>query len=137
MRHECFCAPRVGKAEMFKSPSLATVKDSTFMKDSVHQRTCVFAQLYPTLGDPMDCSLSGSSVHGIMSARILELFAISSSSRESSRPPGIEPACPASPALRRFFYHLSQLGSPISLIDSCNSLQIGFSSPVSAPSISP
>ena len=59
MRHECFCAPRVGKAEMFKSPSLATVKDSMFMKDSVLQRTCVVAQLYPTLGDPMDYSLVG------------------------------------------------------------------------------
>ena len=61
---------------MFKPPSLATVKDSTFMKDSVLQRTCVVAQLYPTLGDPMDYSLSGSSVHGISQARILEWAAI-------------------------------------------------------------
>ena len=29
--------------------------------------------------DPMDCSLSGSSVHGILQARILELVSISSS----------------------------------------------------------
>ena len=27
--------------------------------------------------DPMDCSLPGSSVHGILQARILECFAIS------------------------------------------------------------
>ena len=33
----------------------------------------------------MDCSLSGSSVHGILHARILEGVAISSS-RESSQP---------------------------------------------------
>ena len=35
-----------------------------------------FAQLYPTLGDPMDCSLPGSSVHGISQARVLEWVAI-------------------------------------------------------------
>ena len=34
------------------------------------------AQLYPTLCDPMDCSLSGSSVHGILQARILEWVAV-------------------------------------------------------------
>ena len=30
------------------------------------------AQLCPTPSDPMDCSLPGSSVHGIFQARILE-----------------------------------------------------------------
>ena len=30
------------------------------------------AQLCPTLSDPMDCSLSGSSVYGIFQARVLE-----------------------------------------------------------------
>ena len=35
------------------------------------------AQLCPTLCDPMDCSLPGSSVHGILQARILEWVAIS------------------------------------------------------------
>ena len=34
------------------------------------------AQLCPTLGDPMDCSLPGSSVHGISQARVLEWGAI-------------------------------------------------------------
>ena len=29
-------------------------------------------QLCPTLSDPMDCSLLGSSVHGIFQARVLE-----------------------------------------------------------------
>ena len=33
-------------------------------------------QLCLTLCDPMDCSLSGSSVHGILQARILEWVAI-------------------------------------------------------------
>ena len=44
---------------------------------------CACAQVHLTLGNPMDCSLSGSSVHGISQARILEWVAISSS-RESS-----------------------------------------------------
>ena len=30
------------------------------------------AQLYLTLCDPMDCSLPGSSVHGIFQARVLK-----------------------------------------------------------------
>ena len=34
------------------------------------------AQSCPTLSDPMDCSLSGSSVHGIFQARELEWGAI-------------------------------------------------------------
>ena len=43
------------------------------------------AQSCLTLCDPMDCSPSGSSVHGILQARILEGIAISFS-RVSSRP---------------------------------------------------
>ena len=38
------------------------------------------AQLCPTLSDPMDCSLPGSSVPGILQARTLEWVAISFSS---------------------------------------------------------
>ena len=34
------------------------------------------AQLCPTLSDPMDCSLPGSSIHGILQARVLEWDAI-------------------------------------------------------------
>ena len=36
------------------------------------------AQSCPTLSDPMDCSLPGSSVHGIFQARVLEWVAIAS-----------------------------------------------------------
>ena len=47
---------------------------------------CVLVmQSCPALCDPMDCSLPGSSVHGIFQARILEWVAISFS-RGSSRP---------------------------------------------------
>ena len=34
------------------------------------------AQSRLTLGDPMDCSLPGSSIHGIFQARVLEWGAI-------------------------------------------------------------
>ena len=34
------------------------------------------AQSYLTLSDPMDCSLPGSSIHGIFQARVLESGAI-------------------------------------------------------------
>ena len=43
------------------------------------------AQSYPTLCNPMDCSLPGSSIHGILQAKVLEWVAISFS-RGSSRP---------------------------------------------------
>ena len=37
---------------------------------------CLVAQLCPTLCNPMDCSPPGSSVHGILQARILEWVAM-------------------------------------------------------------
>ena len=40
-----------------------------------------FAQSCPTLSDPMDCSLPGSSIHGIFQARVLEWGAITFSDR--------------------------------------------------------
>ena len=48
---------------------------------------CLVVQSCPTLCDPMDCSLSGSSLHGILQARILEWVAIHFS-RGSSQPRG-------------------------------------------------
>ena len=36
----------------------------------------LIAQSSPPLCDPMDCSLPGSSVHGILQARILEQAAV-------------------------------------------------------------
>ena len=51
------------------------------------QQECVLVtQLCPALCDPMDCSLPGSSVHGILQARLLEWVAMPSS-RGSSPPP--------------------------------------------------
>ena len=42
-------------------------------------------QLCPTLRDPMDCSLPGSSVHGIFQARVLEWVAIAFSNIEGTK----------------------------------------------------
>ena len=62
-------------------------------------------QLCPTLCDPVDCSQPGSSVHGILQARILEWGACP--------PPGdlpdsgIEPASLLSPALAGEFFTTS------------------------------
>ena len=49
-----------------------------------HRVKVKVTQLCPTLCDPMDCSLPGSSVHGILQARILEWVAMPFS-RESSQ----------------------------------------------------
>ena len=46
-------------------------------EESESERESEVAQSCPTLCDPVDCSPTGSSVHGILQARILEWVAIS------------------------------------------------------------
>ena len=73
--------------------------------------TCSGAQSCPTLPDPMGCSQSGSSVHGILQARIPEwichflLQAIFLTQ-------GVKPAPPASPSLAGGSLPLSHLANP-------------------------
>ena len=55
---------------------LAVVK-SAATNMGVHKNESELTQSCPTLCDPMDCSLPGSSVHRILQARILEWVAIS------------------------------------------------------------
>ena len=43
------------------------------------------AQSCPTLHNPMDCSLPGSSIHGIFQARVLEWRAITFSVKKAER----------------------------------------------------
>ena len=64
-------------AQMFPTPPCPLLGSHcfahTFIKGSrfmVCCCGCLIPQLCPTLCDPMDCSLSGSSVHGIFQARI-------------------------------------------------------------------
>jgi len=40
------------------------------------------AQLCPSLSHPMDCSLPGSSIHGIFQARVLEWGALAFSEKQ-------------------------------------------------------
>ena len=47
---------------------------------TMHKSESEVAQSCPTFCDPMDCSLSGSSIHGIFQARVLEWVAISKDS---------------------------------------------------------
>ena len=61
---------------------------------------CLAARLCPTLCDPLDCNLPGSSVHGLAQARILEW---------DLPAPRFELA---SPALQADSLSLSHLGSP-------------------------
>ena len=42
----------------------------------MHESESEVSQSYPTLSDPMNCSLPGSSIHGIFQARVLEWGAI-------------------------------------------------------------
>ena len=67
---------------------------------------CVLVtQACPTLCDPMDCGPLGSSVHGILQARILEWFTIPFSRGTSDL--GIEPAS----LTLQILYYLSRQGS--------------------------
>ena len=73
---------------------------------------CSNAQLSPTGWDHMDCSPPGSSVHGILQARVLEWSAISPS-RGSSPPRDGSLISYVSCIGRQSLYHQCHLGSPI------------------------
>ena len=66
-------------------------------------------QSRPTLCDPMDCNLPGSSVHGIFQARVLEWVAISIFPTEGSNL--------ALPHCRQMLYHLSHRGSSSGMVE--------------------
>ena len=70
---------------------------------------CVCAQSCPTLCHPMDCSPSGSSVHGISQARILEWVSFHFLLQRIFLAFPIEPA---SPALAGRFFTTAPPGKP-------------------------
>ena len=75
-----------------------------------HASVCVLR--CPAVSDscsPMDCSPPGSSVHGILQARILEWVAISFSTRLSQSSDQIHVTC-LSYIGRRILYHQRHLG---------------------------
>ena len=67
-----------------------------------------------TLCEPMDCSLPGSSVHGILQVRILEWVAMPSS-RGSSQPRDQSLVSYVSCFGRRVLHHQHHLGSQLNL----------------------
>ena len=105
--HQCSCLenPRDGGAwlaavygvaqsqtwlKWLSSSSSRLVVEAQTKKFIQSESCCVCAQLCLTFGDPMECSLPGFSVHGILQARILEWVAISypcgsSQSRDQTR----------------------------------------------------
>ena len=102
------------------------------------------AQSCPTLCDPVDCSPPGSSIHGILQARILEWVAISfsrGSSLTQGSNPGIELRSPAlqadaltsEPPGKPFSYHASPNSSltPAVLLHTSRPLQTQFPLPTS------
>ena len=62
------------------------------------------AQSCATLSDPMDCSLPGSSVHGIFQARVLEEWVAIPFSRGPSQSRDLH--------CKQILYHLSHQGGP-------------------------
>ena len=79
-------SPRVGHVEVSEQMCMHYIACFRFESESE------VAQLCPTLCDPMDCSLLGSSIHGTFQARVLEWVAISFSGDLPN--PGIKPRSP-------------------------------------------
>ena len=64
--------------DLFLSQVIFTINFGLrFLSKEIHLMSLKVAQSHPTLCDPMDCSLPGSSVLGILQARILEWVTIS------------------------------------------------------------
>ena len=68
-------------------------------------------QSFLALRDSMDCSPRGSSVHGVLQARVLEWVAVPPPGDLPD--PGLEPVSPESPALEADSLLLSRRGSPL------------------------
>ena len=77
---------REGPLSLFCALSVSACLPPTYLRSgSLRREVKVKSLSRVRLCDPMDCSLPGSSVHGVLQARILEWVAISLS-RGSSRP---------------------------------------------------
>ena len=91
-------------------------------------RVCSVTQSCPTLWDPMDRSPPGSSVHGILQARILEWVAMPSS-RASSQPGDQTHVSCISCIGTCVLYHQYHPGSPRTLISALKSPASGLDPP--------
>ena len=75
-------------------------------------------QSCPTLSDPMDCSLPGSSVHGIFQARVLQWGAIAFSRRQNYHPANHPSGTP-----RSCWYYSWPLGHLLPVSGCCPALR--------------
>ena len=77
----CHCLPRFSTLDKYKIHPCFLQVSFTFYLSLGHGCACLLSRFrsYLTLWDPMDGSPPGSSVHGILQARILEWVAMSSS----------------------------------------------------------
>ena len=73
------------RGALYSNVNKDNVKEWNVQMLSFERVLCFVTQLCPTLCDPTDCSPPGSSVHGILQARLLEWVAVPFS-RGSSRP---------------------------------------------------
>ena len=92
-----------------EEPLLTTARESPLATTKI--RACLIAQLGLTLCNPVDCSPPGSSVHGILPARILEWVAIFYS-RGFFLTQGSNPHISCLLYYRQILYQLSYQGSP-------------------------
>ena len=110
-------SPRRGNRSLLKYSCLGNPMDRRAWWVTVHgvmeldktESESEVAQSWPTLCNPMDCRLPGSSFHGIFRARVLEWFAVSFSRGSSRR----RDRTWVSPIPGRCFYHLIHQGSPV------------------------
>ena len=119
----------------FSSIDSSYVCDCDSLQEMIHSHCfkclllcqgCVYAKLLQsclTLCNPMDCSPSGSSVHGILQVRILEWVAIPSS-RESSQPRARTHSSYVSCIGRWVFYHWHHLEAQVSRVPKLISLDM-------------
>ena len=99
------------------------------------KRESEVAQSYPTLSDPINCSLPGSSIHGVFQARVLEWGAIAFS-KYVALVPKIKKKKKSLQKENRFFHNNSRVPSgdalngafrSLSTLDSGKCLRNGLS----------
>ena len=91
----------------FKAGKIFNLASFFFLINLMSQSESEVTQLCLTHCDPMDCSPPGSSIHGILQARILEWVAISFCRGSSQPNDQIRVSCIAGR-----LYHLSHQGPP-------------------------
>ena len=97
------------------------------LSSSIRKERNVVAQSCPAFCDPVDCGPPGSSVHGVLQARILEWVAIPSPGELPN--PEIKlasPVSPESPALQVDSLSLSHWGSPVLNMRQCYNVSLKY-----------